>query len=132
MHTIHTWEELGAYLNTPIAPDLKALLQTRRDQLIEYGDLSELGIFLIIEQSDSIATIENATGWPILTDRTPTFEWAQRQGSFFQVPFVTSDSGAGHVLFVPDAEGIDSVLLNLCRTYADQPSEQSAEGSEEA
>ena len=34
MHTIHTWEELGAYLNTPIAPDLKALLQTRRDQLI--------------------------------------------------------------------------------------------------
>lgn len=120
MHIIHTWTELATYLDSPIATDLRTLLQTRRDQLIEYGDLSELGMFVIIEPGDAMAAIEDATGWPVLMEGTPTFEWVQRHGTSFEMPFVLSDSGAGHVLIVPDAEGIDPTLLELCRAYADR------------
>ncbi|MCB4862731.1 MULTISPECIES: hypothetical protein [Sphingobium] len=130
MHIIHTWQELAAYLDSPIPSDLKCLLQTRRDQLMEYGDLSELGIFAIIAPGDTMAAIEDATGWPILMEGTPTFEWVQRHGTIFEMPFVLSDSGAGHVLIVPDAEGIDPTLLDLCRAYADQPNGDSTDRAE--
>ncbi|WP_150291710.1 hypothetical protein [Sphingobium estronivorans] len=120
MHIFQTWQELAAYLDTPIASDLKCLLQTRRDQLLKYGDLSELGIFVIVQPGDTMTAIEDATGWPILMDGVPAFEWVQRHGTIFEMPFVLSDSGAGHVLIVPDAEGIDPTLLDLCRAYADQ------------
>ncbi|KXU30230.1 hypothetical protein A0J57_21040 [Sphingobium sp. 22B] len=97
---------------------------------MEYGDLSELGIFAIIAPGDTMAAIEDATGWPILMEGTPTFEWVQRHGTIFEMPFVLSDSGAGHVLIVPDAEGIDPTLLDLCRAYADQPNGDSTDRAE--
>lgn len=125
MHIIRTWEDMATYLDSPIASDLKALLQTRRHQLMEYGDLSELGEFVIIQSRDTMASIEDATGWPIMIDDTPTFEWAERHGSWIELPFVRSDAGTGHVLIVPDAEGTDPDLLELCRAYADQPNGQS-------
>ena len=77
-----------------------------------------------------MTAIEDATGWPILIDGMPTFEWVQRHGTVWEMPFVLSDSGAGHVLFVPDIEGIDPTLLDLCRTYANQPNGHSVEGPE--
>lgn len=120
MHIIQSWTELAAYLDSPIASDLKSLLLTRRDQLVEYGELSELGIFVIVEPGNTMAAIEEAVGWPILIDGVPTFEWVQRHGTIFEMPFVLSDSGVGHVLIVPDAEGIDPSLLELCRAYAEQ------------
>lgn len=128
MHIIHTWGELAVYLDSPLAPDLKVLLQTRRDQLMAYGDLSELGDFVIIQPGDTMTAIENALGWPILIDGVPSWEWLQRHGSHWEMPFVLSDSGAGHVLIVPDSEGIDPTLRHLCQSYADQPDNQSAEG----
>ncbi|AMK24390.1 hypothetical protein [Sphingobium sp. TKS] len=130
MHIIHTWQELAAYLDTPIASDLKCLLQTRHDQLMEYGDLSELGVFVIVQPGDTMTAIEEAVGWPILIDGIPAFEWVQRHGTIFEMPFVLSDSGAGHVLIVPDAEGIDPTLLALCRAYADQPNGDSTDRAE--
>lgn len=129
MHIIHTWQELAAYLDSPIAPDMKTLLRTRRDQLMEYGDLSELGIFVIIQPGDTMTAIEEAVGWPILIDGIPTWEWVQRHGTIFEMPFVLSDSGAGHVLIVPDAARIDPTLLELCRAHADQQDGGSAESS---
>ena len=132
MHIIRTWAELAAYLDSPITPDLNTLLQTRRDQLMEYGALSELGEFIIIQPGDTMAAICKETGWPIVMEDVPTFEWVQRHGSVWELPFVLSDTGAGHVLFVPDAEGIDPDLLDLCRTHADQPDGLSGEGSDGA
>lgn len=123
MDIIRTWAELDTYLTGPIRPDLKALLQSRRDQLMEYGDLAELGDFIIVQPGDTI-------DWPLVIDGLPTFEWVQRHGSIFEMPIVLSDSGVGHVLIVPDAEGIDPALLNLCRTYADQPKGKPEDGAE--
>jgi hypothetical protein len=128
MHIIHTWAELAVYLDSPIASDMKALLATRRDQLMEYGELAELGVFVIIQPGDIMAAIEAAVGWPILIDGIPTWEWVQRHGSILEAPTIVSDDGAGHVLIVPDAEGIDPTLRNLCRAYADQPLPDPAEG----
>ena len=127
MHIIHTWQELAAYLDSPIGPDLKCLLQTRRDQLMEYGDLAELGVFVIVQPGETMTAIEEAVSWPVLMEGVPTWEWAQRHGTIFEMPFVLSDSGAGHVLIVPDAEGIDPALLELCRAHADQPNSDSAD-----
>ena len=78
MHIINTWTELDAYLSGPIPTDLKDLLATRRDQLQEYGDLSDLGVFAIIQPGDTIDSISEAVGWPILMEGIPTFEWVQR------------------------------------------------------
>jgi hypothetical protein len=111
MDIIRTWAELDAYLASEIPPDLNVLLQSRCDQLMEYGDLSELGDFIIIQPGDTI-------DWPLIIDGVPTFEWVQRHGSIFEMPFVLSDSGAGHVLIIPDEEGIDPRLLDLCRTHS--------------
>lgn len=130
MHIIHTWAELATYLNSPITPDLRSLLQTRRNQLIEYGDLSELGVFVIIQPGDTMAVIEDAVGWPILIEGVPSWEWLQQHGSLWEMPFVLSDSGAGHVLIVPDEDGIDTALRDLCRSFADQPSGPTAEGAD--
>lgn len=130
MHIIHTWQELAAYLDSLIASDLKSLLATRRDQLMDYGELSELGVFAIIQPGDTMASIEHATGWPILMEGTPTFEWVQQHGTIFEMPFVLSDSGAGHVLIVPDVEGINPALLELCHTYADHPDGHPADRAE--
>jgi len=79
MHIIHTWAALAAYLDGPIPPDIKSLLQTRRDQLMEY-DLSELGILVIIQPGDTMAAIDAAVRWPIVIDGAPTWEWVQRAG----------------------------------------------------
>lgn len=129
MHIINTWAELDAYLCGPIPTDLKALLATRRDQLQEYGDLSDLGMFAVIEPGDTIDSISEAVGWPILMEGIPTFEWVQLHGGIFEMPFVLSDSGSGHVLFVPDQQDINPALLELCRDNADQPSSDPEQGA---
>ncbi|WP_370169509.1 hypothetical protein [Sphingobium abikonense] len=120
MHDIRTWAELDIFLSGARSPDLTQLLRTRRDQLMEYGDLSDLGSLVIIERDDTLADIEWATGWPVLMDGQPTFEWVQRHRGIFEMPFVLSDAGTGHVLFVPDADDIDPALLQLCCIHADQ------------
>lgn len=130
MYIIQTWADLDAYLASQISTDLKALLQTRRDELQEYGDLSDLGSFAIIQPGDTIDSIGAAFSWPILIEGVPTFEWVQRHGSIFEMPFVLSDSGVGHVLFVPDTEGINPALLDLCRSHAIQPMTDSSQDEE--
>lgn len=122
---------IGVLPGQPIASDLASILRTRRDQLMEFGDLTEIGEFVIIQPGDTMAAIDKATGWPILIDGIPTWEWVQQQpGPIFEMPFILSDSGAGHVLLVHDAEGIDPDLLDLCRSYANQPNGPTAEGPE--
>ena len=129
MRIIHTWQELAVYLDSPVSSDIKALLQTRRDQLMEYGDLSEFGCFVIIQPGDTITDIEKAVGWPILIDGTPTWEWVQRHCSIWEMPFVLADDGTGYVLIVPDADGIDPTLRDLCRAHADQPEVDPEQGT---
>lgn len=117
MHIIRTWTELADWLARPSDPDIASLLQRRRDELLGCGELNEIGTFAIVEPRDALADIELALGFPITTDGSPTWEWVMRHGSIFEAPIILSDSGWGHVLIVPDAEGIDPRLLALCRDH---------------
>ncbi|CAM8640683.1 hypothetical protein [Sphingobium cupriresistens] len=118
MHIIRTWPELADWLEQPADADIAALLRLRRDQLIDCGDLTDLGTFAIVEPGDTLADIELTLGFSILMDGAPTWEWIMRHGSAYEAPTILEDSGFGHVLIVPDADGIDRHLLALCRAHA--------------
>lgn len=118
MHIIRTWEQLAEWLERPTNPDIAALLKLRRDQLIDCGDLTEIGTFAIVQSGDTSGDIVMALGFQVTVDGTPTWEWVARHGAIWEAPFILSDDGFGHVLIVPDAEGIDPQLLALCRANA--------------
>ncbi|MBJ7441540.1 hypothetical protein EPO44_18465 [bacterium] len=118
MHIIRTWTELADWLAQPSDPDISNLLQLRRAQLIDCGDLPDIGTFAIVEPGDALADIEAALGVAIIIDSTPTWEWVMRHNSIFETPIILSDDGFGHVLIVPEADGIDPDLLTLCRAHA--------------
>lgn len=109
---------LARALDSPLDDAIKRLLITRRDQLAEYveSDIGELAQWLVIEPGDSIADIENAAGFPIITDLT--FEWVMDHSGLFELPTILSDDGFGVVLIVPEVEGIDPALLIVCREHA--------------
>lgn len=116
-----------AMLDGVLGPALRALLTTRRDQLLADAigyELGELAHFIVAEPGDAIATIEEAANYPLITE--PAFEWVADYGGWLEAVSVLSDDGFGIVLLVPDREGVDPTLLNLLRdlasgTTADQP-----------
>lgn len=117
MHIIRTWAELADWLAQPSDPDIASLLQRRRDELLDCGELNEIGTFAIVEPRDALADIELALGITIIIEGAPTWEWVMRHGSIFEAPIILSDSGWGYVLIVPNADGIDPKLLSLCRGH---------------
>lgn len=118
MQTLRTWAELADWLEHPTHPDIATLLQLRRDQLRPLGDLIDIGTFIVVQPGDTVGGIEAALGVAITSDGSPTWEWVIRHGSIFEAPIILSDSGWGHVLIVPETEGVDPRLLSLCRDHA--------------
>ena len=115
MHIIRTWTQLAVW---PADNDIGRLLQERRRQLAEHGDLEQLGTFIIVQPGDTFAALEQTVGAPITTEDSPNWEWLERHGTFFEAPIILSDDGYGHVLIIPDDEAIDPTLLALCRQHA--------------
>jgi hypothetical protein len=124
-------------LDQPIAPPLWQLLSTRRDQLADYDlDLSELARFVIVDPGDTMPALEAALGYPIAVNPvdgsrlgsagfTPSWESIERHPSgWTEIVFILSDDGFGHVILVPDTDGIDAELVDLCRRYASEAAEQ--------
>lgn len=116
--------ELVAALDSSLPPDIKRLLQVR-------CDLIDLATFVIVSPGDAIEAVEAAAGIPIITnlvdgsrfgetDFQPSAEWVADHGGLFEAPFILSDDGAGVVLIVPDADGVDTTLLALMRTYGER------------
>lgn len=120
MQTIEDARSMTCALDAPIDPQLRQLLLRRRDQLLADAgagyDLGDLVRFLIVEPADTIAEIEAAANYPLITE--PAFEWVADHGDWLEAVTVLSDDGFGIVLLVPDCEGIDATLLNLLRDLA--------------
>ncbi|MDX3911344.1 MAG: hypothetical protein QHC67_16230 [Sphingobium sp.] len=117
MHIIRSWAELDEYLDRSPDPDIASLLQARRLDLFGYGDLPDVGTFNIVQPGDSLEGIEATLRLSLTVETMPTWEWIKRRGSIFEAPIILSDDGFGHVLIIPDAEGIDPRLLALCREH---------------
>tara|TARA_R110000824_G_scaffold203222_7_gene387612 strand:+ start:1509 stop:1901 length:393 start_codon:yes stop_codon:yes gene_type:complete len=109
---------------------LRALLTERLQQLTnawEGIDLSYLTHFLIIQAGDTAADAENELGWSLLVnpvdgarvgqpDFTPSWEWIEDHGGWFEAVYIISDDGFGISLFVQDHPETDEELLAMCRT----------------
>ena len=50
-------------------------------------------------------------------DFTPTWEWADDHGSFYEVAVIFSDVGNFDAIIIPKT-GMPAVLLDLCASYA--------------
>jgi hypothetical protein len=119
MLNIRNTAGLARALDSPISDVVKALLHLRRDQLLadtdrEY-DLAELVHFVVVEPGDTIAEVEAAAGYPVIT--TAAFEWVAKHGGWFEAVAILSDDGFGVVLIVEDSERSDPVLLALLRSH---------------
>jgi len=120
----------AAVADPALDPRLRALLAARARQLADDTepdlDLGELAHFHAVEPGDGPADAAAALGFPPdvnvvdgsrLGDPgfTPSWEWAEDHGGWFELAFVLSDDGFGHVLLVPDRPDTDPRLLALCR-----------------
>ena len=131
MITIYDSADMAQILSGPIDPDLKFILLERLDILAEFSewDLADLAHFIIVEPGDDIEAIERELGINPLVNIVddarypdpafePSFEFCIARKGYFDLTFALSDSGLGLVLLVPDQDGIEPALLELCREYA--------------
>lgn len=134
MHIIDNSAAMAATLDSLTDDDpVKRILQRQTNELAEHGsDISNLACFVLIEPGDTLAMMEAALNLPITTnavdgsrygdpDFTPSWEWILDHGGCFEAPIIMTDDGFGHVFIVPDREGIDPDLIDLCRHYAERP-----------
>ena len=131
MQSIYDSSDMERILSGPIDPDLKGILSNRLDLLAEFSewDLADLAHFIIVEPGDSIEAIESELGINPLVNIVddarypdpafePSFEFCIARIGYFDLTFALCDSGLAIVLLVPDQDGIEPALLELCRAYA--------------
>lgn len=101
-----------------------ALAAVRNARLDQLGEYSELATFIVVEPGDRPGDIQPdptinlvdglAFGHP---DFVPSFEFCERHQDGWELCFILSDDGFGHIILIPDREGIDPTLLALCRQH---------------
>ena len=112
-------------------PVLRHLIETTITALSEdYPyDPGELGYFLIVEPGDTIAELDAQIGFSILANRwtgirfdapgyTQHFEVLDEHAGYFEMVFVTDDTGLGVEIFIGQVAGIDPDLIAMCQQYA--------------
>jgi hypothetical protein len=127
MLSISDGEALKCALRSPIDDRLKRLLTLRRDQL--GGDITDQAHFAVVEPNDAAADLERTLGFSVFEnpvdggrfgepDWTPGWEWIEDHGYAYELCFIMDDSGFGHVVMIPKAQGVDAELIRLCSTYS--------------
>ena len=118
-------------IRTSTDPQLRSLLSTRLAQLTDQGsaDLRDRAHFFVVEPGDSLAAIDGALGFPVTANFadqvrygqpgfTPSWEWIERHGDWFELAFVLSDDGFGWVVLVRDRHDTEPILRAMCAEYA--------------
>jgi hypothetical protein len=120
-------------VNGPLHPHLKAILTMRMEQLgtDPDADLGETVHFIVVEPGDQPDHLDRELGFPFLTnlldgtrfgepDFTPSFEWVQDHGCWFEVVFMLTDE-FGIAVFLQDDPGMHFDLHMFCLEYAGRP-----------
>lgn len=130
MITLRTATAVKSTLDLLADNQLRALLAERFEQLTtawEGIDLSDLTHFLIIQPGDTASDAEHELGRSLLVNPvdgarfgqpafTPSWEWIEDHGGWFEAVYILSDDGFGISLFVQDHPETDANILALCRT----------------
>jgi hypothetical protein len=111
---------------------LKLPLQQRFADLAggQIYDPDQHGYLVLVETGDHVATLEQDTGCPILTDWrgqhrygdpdfSPACEWLSEYPLYYEMGYVLNDSGAALLLIIPKLTGIATDLLSLCGDHAE-------------
>jgi hypothetical protein len=117
-------------IDTLADTELRQLLHTYVEQYRQYPDypLQDLVHFIVVQEGDSIDSIDAALGYPILGNRftgetpcdpgfAPDFEISQEHQGWFELVYVRGDDGYGCQVFVPKSHEIDPQLLAFCAAY---------------
>ena len=130
MITLRTAAAVKSTLDLLADNHLRSLLTERLQQLTnawEDIDLSDLTHFLIIQPGDTASDAERELGWSLLVNPvdgarfgepafTPSWEWIEDHGGWFEAVYILSDDGFGISLFVQDHPEADAELLAMCRS----------------
>ena len=126
MRRLHTPDDLAGLVDAALA----RVIRQRFAELAAYDDFTvdELAEFWLVEPGDCIERLEAAAQVPIAhgwfsdvrypdPDFAPAWEVLEAHASAYEMVFVTSDSGYGTVLWIPQ-QGSEATLLDLCQRYA--------------
>ena len=127
MLTIHDGDALPRVLD----PFLRQLIELRVSQLRRNydGPIDRVVVFHVVQAGDGQDQVAEALGFsPLqnLVDGTtfgdpefePSFEWITCHGAWFELVFLLTDDGFGHILFVPNDPGTEFDLHSMCLEYA--------------
>jgi hypothetical protein len=117
-------------------PLIRQLATLRYTQILngETYDPAIHGVMVVVEPGDTVDQLEQEIGLPILhglfddvpfghDDFVPCTEAIEefnngKGNTVFEATFITSDDGAGSLVFIPAKEGIPGDLLAMCRSFA--------------
>lgn len=116
---------------TWLEPELRELLSAHVNRLSEYGgyDLSELVNFIVFEGSDTVADLDSALGFSIMSNRfddsrygehgfSPSWDALEEYINWFELVCVLSDDGFGVVVLVEKHS--DPELLKMLSFYSNK------------
>ena len=118
----------AAKLTDPVLRHLVEAAITALSEDYPY-DPDVLGYFLIVEPGDTVAELDAQIGFSILANRwtgirfdapgyTQHFEVLDEHAGYFEMVFVTDDTGLGVEIFIGQVAGIDPDLIAMCQQYA--------------
>ncbi|SFN15292.1 hypothetical protein [Nitrosomonas communis] len=112
-------------------PAIRELVQQRFTEICagEPYDYDLHGYMVVVEPGDSVETLEQEIGFPILRnlfdgasygepDFSPSFEALEEHVSCYEMVYIFNDEGFGADIFIPKQPGVDGDLLAMCAEYA--------------
>lgn len=83
-------------------PELRRLLGLRIESLAEFGDIAELMNVLVLDPDDTVAELVRSCSLPkSLRSEGIHPEMIETHSHWFEATFITSQDGAGFVVYVP-------------------------------
>lgn len=116
MIAIRNDEDMARALAGALDLHLRSLLALRREQLP--GPLHEQAHFIVVQQGDRLAAVEQEAGYPLNADAAP-WEWVERHPEgWIEAPIITDDDGFAVIILARDCITTDPALLFALRAHA--------------
>jgi hypothetical protein len=115
MQVLRDYESIASVPDLHLRALLEKCVASLTTDFDEY-DLDELVTFIVIEPGDSLAEIDTALGFPILTR---PFELLVDHADWYELVFIVSDDGYGIEVFISKASGVDPRLLSMCARHVE-------------